>query len=203
MHGLHNIVAARIFKGFRQGRLECVFLLLRRHRCFDMEYAIDKVLMNFCRIFGIEQRIVDVGLNALHLDVAEVDEYLIKHMNEVVLRIAIRTKEKKDAQLIIPEISPLQLNGPPGASFFGGRAHVTDVIGLWPTLIPRDAVKRESHIIIKQYNKKQSVPNINSRNTLLFKTSVPRKGGGHFLDFCPRKCTHPPNTKKWRFTLTI
>lgn len=68
-------------------------------------------------------------------------------MNEVVLRIAIRTKDKKDAQLIIPEISPLQLNGPPGASFFGGRAHVTDVIGLWPTLIPRDAVKLESHIL--------------------------------------------------------
>ena len=49
--------------------------------------------------------------------------------------------------MIIPEISPLQLNGPPGASFFGGRSHVTDVIGLWPTLIPRDAVKLESHIL--------------------------------------------------------
>ena len=92
-------------------------------------------------------RIDYVGLNALHLDVAEIDDDLIRRTNEVVLRIAIRTKEKKDAQMIIPEISPLQLNGPPGASFFGGRAHVTDVIGLWPTLIPRDAVKLESHIL--------------------------------------------------------
>lgn len=113
------------------------------------QYAAD-ILMKKMKRKGMQYedlRIDYVGLNALHLDVAEVDEDLIKRMNEVVLRIAIRTKEKKDAQLIIPEISPLQLNGPPGASFFGGRAHVTDVIGLWPTLIPRDAVKLESHIL--------------------------------------------------------
>lgn len=88
-----------------------------------------------------------VGLNALHLDVAEMSEDLIKNTNEVILRIAIRTKEKKQAQHLIPEINPLQLNGPPGASFFGGRAKVTEVIGLWPTLIPKDAVKMESHIV--------------------------------------------------------
>ena len=113
------------------------------------QYAAD-ILMKKMKRKGMQYedlRIDYVGLNALHLDVAEIDEDLIKRMNEVVLRIAIRTKDKKDAQLIIPEISPLQLNGPPGASFFGGRAHVTDVIGLWPTLIPRDAVKLESHIL--------------------------------------------------------
>jgi hypothetical protein len=47
----------------------------------------------------------------------------------------------------VPEIAPLQLNGPPGASFFGGRAKVQEVLGLWPCLIPRDAVKLESHIL--------------------------------------------------------
>ena len=113
------------------------------------QYAAE-ILMKKMKRKGMQYedlRIDYVGLNALHLDVAEIDDDLIKRTNEVVLRIAIRTKEKRDAQLIIPEISPLQLNGPPGASFFGGRAHVTDVIGLWPTLIPRDAVKLESHIL--------------------------------------------------------
>lgn len=113
------------------------------------QYAAD-ILMKKMKRKGMQYediRIDYVGLNALHLDVAEIDDDLIRRMNEVVLRIAIRTKEKKDAQMIIPEISPLQLNGPPGASFFGGRSHVTDVIGLWPTLIPRDAVKMESHIL--------------------------------------------------------
>ncbi|WP_243112589.1 MULTISPECIES: acyclic terpene utilization AtuA family protein [Acutalibacteraceae] len=88
-----------------------------------------------------------VGLNALHLGVADMSGDLIKNQNEVVLRIAIRTKEKSEAAKIIPEISPLQLNGPPGASFFGGRSHVQEVIGLWPTLIPRDAVKLTSRIV--------------------------------------------------------
>lgn len=88
-----------------------------------------------------------IGLNALHLNVAEMDPDKIKDMNEVVMRIAIRTLTKDEAMKIVPEVSPLQLNGPPGASFFGGRAKVQEVIGLWPTLIPRDAVKLTSHIV--------------------------------------------------------
>lgn len=94
-----------------------------------------------------EIRIDYLGVNALHLGVANMDPKLLKDMNEVVLRIAIRTKEKAEAEKIIPEISPLQLNGPPGASFFGGRAKVQEVIGLWPTLIPRDSLKMTSHIL--------------------------------------------------------
>ena len=88
-----------------------------------------------------------VGLNALHLDVANMDPELVKNMNEVVLRIALRTQEKEEAQKLIPEIAPLQLNGPPGASFFGGRAKVSEVIGLWPTLIPRDAVRLTANMV--------------------------------------------------------
>lgn len=92
-------------------------------------------------------RIDYLGLNALHLGVAEIDDDLIARTNEVVLRIAVRSKEKKDVSMLIPEISPLQLNGPPGASFFGGRAHAQDVVGLWPTLIDRNLVELTSHVV--------------------------------------------------------
>lgn len=92
-------------------------------------------------------RIDYLGLNALQLNVAELDEDLIQRTNECVLRIAVRTKEKKDAAMLIPEIAPLQLNGPPGATFFGGRAHVEDVVGLWPTLIDRDQVELTTHLV--------------------------------------------------------
>ena len=92
-------------------------------------------------------RIDYIGLNALHLAVADTSPEMVKNLNEVVLRIAIRTKTKEEAAKLIPEIAPLQLNGPPGASFFGGRAHVQEVIGLWPTLIPRDCVDLQSHIL--------------------------------------------------------
>ena len=92
-------------------------------------------------------RIDYIGLNALHLAVADTSPEMVMNLNEVVLRIAIRTKTKEEAAKLIPEIAPLQLNGPPGASFFGGRAHVQEVIGLWPTLIPRDCVDLQSHIL--------------------------------------------------------
>lgn len=113
------------------------------------QYAAD-IIMKRMKRKGLQAEDIHisyVGLNALHLGVADMDPDFVKRMNEVVLRIAIRTKEKAEAAKIIPEIAPLQLNGPPGASFFGGRAKVREVIGLWPTLIPRDAVKLTPHIL--------------------------------------------------------
>ncbi|MDR2089959.1 MAG: DUF1446 domain-containing protein [Clostridiales Family XIII bacterium] len=91
-------------------------------------------------------RIDFLGLNALHMRVADMNPRLLEDMNEVVLRIAVRSTDRSEAAKIIPEIAPLQLNGPPGASFFGGRAQIRDLIGLWPTLIPREAIRLTSQI---------------------------------------------------------
>lgn len=113
------------------------------------QYAAD-IIMKKMRRKGLkaeEIRIDYIGLNSLHLNVANMDPEYVKNLNEVVLRISLRTKEKSEAEKIVPEIAPLQLNGPPGSSFFGGRARVQEVIGLWPTLVPRDAVKLTSQII--------------------------------------------------------
>jgi len=113
------------------------------------KYAADILLRKLKRM-GVKPQDVNIsyiGLNALHLGVADMDPELVKRMNEVVLRIAIRTDTKEECAKLIPEIAPLQLNGPPGASFFGGRPHVQEVIGLWPTLIPRDCVELKSHIL--------------------------------------------------------
>ena len=88
-----------------------------------------------------------IGLNSLHLDVADMSPETIERLNECVMRIAIFAKDKAECAKIIPEISPMQLNGPPGASFFGGRAQNQEVIGHWPTVVPSDAVHLESHIL--------------------------------------------------------
>lgn len=88
-----------------------------------------------------------IGLNSLHLNVADMSEEQLKNLNECVLRIAVFSEDKSECMKIIPEISPMQLNGPPGASFFGGRAHVQEVMALWPTYVPRDAVDIQSHIL--------------------------------------------------------
>lgn len=113
------------------------------------QYAAE-ILMKKMRRKGLRAEDVHVsyiGLNSLHLGVADMSPDQIEGLNEVVLRIAVRTREKAEAAKLIPEIAPLQLNGPPGASFFGGRPHVQEVIGLWPTLIPRDALQLTTHIL--------------------------------------------------------
>ena len=88
-----------------------------------------------------------IGVNSLHLNVADMSEESLKNLNECVLRIAVFSEDKSECAKIIPEISPMQLNGPPGASFFGGRAHVQEVMALWPTYVPRDALDIQAHIL--------------------------------------------------------
>ncbi len=88
-----------------------------------------------------------IGLDALHLGVADKSPETIARLNECVMRIAVFSEDKNECAKIIPEISPMQLNGPQGASFFGGRAHVQEVMALYPTVIPREALKVESHIL--------------------------------------------------------
>ncbi|WP_026511358.1 acyclic terpene utilization AtuA family protein [Butyrivibrio sp. LC3010] len=88
-----------------------------------------------------------IGLDALHLGVADKSPETIARLNECVMRIAVFSEDKNECAKIIPEISPMQLNGPQGASFFGGRAHVQEVMALYPTVIPREALRVESHIL--------------------------------------------------------
>ena len=136
--------------GYHAGYKVVTYLSFVWPDAFEKAQYAAEILMKKMRRKGLraeEIHISYVGLNALHLDVATMDPELVKNMNEVVLRIALRTQEKEEAQKLIPEIAPLQLNGPPGASFFGGRAKVSEVIGLWPTLIPRDAVRLTANMV--------------------------------------------------------
>lgn len=113
------------------------------------KYCADIIMKKMTRL-GMradDVHISYIGLNSLHLNVADTSEEALKNLNECVLRIAVFSEDKNECAKIIPEISPLQLNGPPGASFFGGRAHVQEVMALWPTVVPRDAVEIQSHIL--------------------------------------------------------
>ncbi|MDR3260057.1 MAG: DUF1446 domain-containing protein [Fusobacteriaceae bacterium] len=136
--------------GYHAGYKVATYLSFAWPDAYEKAQYTAEIIMKKMKRKGLQCediRIDYLGLNALHLNVAEIDEDLIKKINEVVLRIAIRVKEKSEAMKLIPEISPLQLNGPPGASFFGGRSPIQDVIGLWPTLIDRDEVKLTSHVL--------------------------------------------------------
>ncbi|MEO8209637.1 MAG: DUF1446 domain-containing protein, partial [bacterium] len=80
------------------------------------------------------------GYNACHGQIAKTFDEL----NEVVLRIGVRSQDRKAIERFGMEIAPLILTGPPGVTgFAGGRPKPSDVVAYWPALIPKSEVKPE------------------------------------------------------------
>lgn len=78
------------------------------------------------------------GYNASHGPIAK----KLDDVNEVVLRVGVRSKDKKAVERFGMELAPLILTGPPGVTgFAGGRPKPSDVIAYWPALIRKDLVK--------------------------------------------------------------
>ena len=65
-----------------------------------------------------------------------------KIINEIVLRVSVRSKNRETINRFGQEIAPLILTGPPSVTgFAGGRPKPKDVIAYWPALIPKNLVK--------------------------------------------------------------
>jgi len=150
VHGKKRTETLKLSAGYHAGYKVSCMLSFAWPDAYEKAQYTAEVLKKKMQRKGLkvqDMRVDYIGLNSLHLGVADMSPNKVKDVNEVVMRIAIRTDTEEEAMKLVPEISPMQLNGPPGASFFGGRSHIQEVIGLWPTLIPRDSVKFESHII--------------------------------------------------------
>jgi hypothetical protein len=68
---------------------------------------------------------------------------LLGGADDVLLRLAIRTRDRESAQRFGREIAPLITSGLPGACGgpgFGGRPDPAPIVDFWPALVPRDAV---------------------------------------------------------------
>jgi len=99
-----------------------------RKRMEDLNLKFDEIRTEF------------QGYNACHESLARE----IEDINEVVLRIGVRSKDKYSVERFGKEIAPLILTGPPGVTgFAGGRPKPSEVVAYWPALIPKSAVKPE------------------------------------------------------------
>ena len=104
--------------------------------------ATEKLLLDRCRKLGIEidEHHVDwIGVNAAHGAMAPPppgDE-----PNEVLFRMAIRTRDRESAKRFGEEIAPLVLSGVPGAcsGLLTGRPEPRAIVNFWPALVPRSA----------------------------------------------------------------
>jgi Acyclic terpene utilisation family protein AtuA len=91
----------------------------------------------------VEQNAELVGVDSLHGDASSPTE----DANEVVLRVAARFASEEEAAKFPRVAMPLALNGPP---FIGGSAGPTGpraLLGVWPSLIPRELV--EQHVSVR------------------------------------------------------
>jgi len=84
-----------------------------------------------------------VGINSLHGPSAPMPE---GELNEVGLRVAVRTRSKDEAEKVRRACSHLWIMGPGGTSF-GAPMKPRPVVSVWPTLIPRDFVRQSVDIL--------------------------------------------------------
>ncbi len=62
-------------------------------------------------------------------------------LNEIRLRMAIRTRHKEECEKLSREFPPLYLSGPMAAAAIHGTPSPRELMGLWSTLIPRTEIE--------------------------------------------------------------
>jgi hypothetical protein len=97
-------------------------------------------------VVPLEQVTEYVGVDSLHGDAA--DSTVAGAANEVMLRIAGRFATEAQAKAFPRLATPLALNGPP---FIGGGITpqpARALLGVWPTLVPREHIEREVEVTL-------------------------------------------------------
>jgi hypothetical protein len=103
--------------------------------------AADQILRKRLDRLGLQlERITTefVGANACHGQLAGEPS---PDIAEVVLRMAVASRDRLAVERFTKELAPLALNGPPTvAGLGGGRPKVEEVVAYWPALLPKKEV---------------------------------------------------------------
>jgi hypothetical protein len=107
--------------------------------------AADTILRKRLNKLGLkfdEIRTEFLGYDSCHGPLSkELDEDFI---NELVLRVSVRSKDYESVNRFGKEIAPLILTGPPSVTgFAGGRPKPSDVVAYWPALIKKEYISPE------------------------------------------------------------
>jgi len=114
--------------------------------------AAEQLLLARCQRLGIELEAhhVDlIGISGAHGPMAPALPAGTEP-NEVLFRMAVRTRDKLHAERFAREVVPLLLAGPPGAAAgpgLGGRPEVQPIIDFWPALVPVSEVHPTVEIV--------------------------------------------------------
>jgi len=80
-----------------------------------------------------------IGMNSIHGPLSKMTENL-EDINEIRVRVAAKTRTREDANQVRREVTHLWTHGPVGTTAVISPPPPRKVIGLWPTLVPRELV---------------------------------------------------------------
>ena len=143
VHGVTGLPETEFYKvsaSYSDGYSAAGTLTYAWPEAYEKAKAADAILRKRFQNLGLEFdeiRSEYLGLNSSHGPLAPIPD----DINEVVLRIGVRGKNREHVARFGSELAPLILTGPPSVTgFAGGRPKPSDVIAYWPALIPKSAV---------------------------------------------------------------
>ncbi|HLZ61624.1 MAG TPA: acyclic terpene utilization AtuA family protein [Ktedonosporobacter sp.] len=96
-----------------------------------------------------EETLVEyLGYNSIHGPLA--DPRHTEELNEVYLRIAVRCMDKREAAKLGRLLTPLGLSGPPFIGGAGGMIEPRQLLGIWPTLAPRELIEEYVRVSVEE-----------------------------------------------------
>lgn len=110
--------------------------------------AADRIIRKQIERVGLQAQEIRtdyLGYNSLHGPLAKPPS---EELNEVYLRIAVRTQSKEDAAQLGRLVPPLMLSGPPAMGAFLGVMKPRELLGMWSCLVPREIIERNVHVMV-------------------------------------------------------
>jgi hypothetical protein len=128
--------------GYRDGYVGQAFAFYAWPEALAKARRAAEILQERFRIMGIEAdeiRFDYIGVNSLHGPLSPEPEV---EPSEVGLRMAIKSPKESDVRKAIRDVYALDVSGPAGQT---GVFHLppTEMIAMWPTLIPREAIQHD------------------------------------------------------------
>ncbi|WP_308637892.1 acyclic terpene utilization AtuA family protein [Paenibacillus silvisoli] len=111
--------------------------------------AADRIIRAHIDRMGLsceEIRTDYLGYNSIHGPLADAEH--ADRLNEVYVRVAMRTTDREAASRIGRLVPPLMLNGPPAMGAFLGVMKPRELLGMWSCLVPRGLIEQGVQVTV-------------------------------------------------------
>jgi len=137
--------------GLSEGYLAEELVLFAGPGALSRAEATRELLLERFKIIGLQPQEIRwdyLGINSVHREATPVSEEV---PYEIVLRVAIKTRTRREAELLGIEVDPLAVNGISGIGKWGTHSpgsRIRPIVGLNSSLVPREEVPYE--VVIRE-----------------------------------------------------